>query len=90
VKKSRTSNASNELRVELKYCERCGSLWLRECGGGQVYCENCLPAVDELPAPRWTRTSPQLPVATRTFIEDAEIDFSDMDELDLESSGGVA
>jgi len=90
VKKSRTSNASNELRVELKYCERCGSLWFREWGGGQVYCENCLPAVDDLPAPRLTRSSPQLPVAKRAFIDDVEVDFSDMDELDLHSSGGVA
>jgi hypothetical protein len=90
VKKGRKDNASKELRVELKYCERCGTLWLRACGGGQVYCQNCLPAVDELPAPRLTRTSPQLPVATRSFIDEGEIDFSDMDELDLQSSGGVA
>lgn len=84
-----TGNASKEVRVELKYCERCGSLWLRECGGGQTYCDSCLPVVAELPAPRRVRTSPQLPVATRAFIDDDELGFSDMDELDLQSSGGV-
>jgi hypothetical protein len=83
------------MRLELKYCERCGSLCLRECGGGQIYCDNCLPMVAELPPPHRERTSPQLPVGPRTFIDrvfidDDEIDFSDMDELDLQSAGGVA
>ena len=31
---------SGEVRVELKYCERCGGLWVRE-GGGGVYCNKC-------------------------------------------------
>lgn len=90
MRKSRKSNASSELRVELKYCERCGSLCLRECGGGQVYCDSCVPQVDELPAPRQVRTFPQLPVATRPFFDDDELDFSDLDDLDLQSAGGVA
>jgi hypothetical protein len=90
MKNSPTGNDSIELRVELKYCERCGSLGVRECGGGQVYCDNCLPQVAQLPAPHRIRTSPQLPVGTRAFIDDLEIDFSDVDDLDLESAGGVA
>ena len=89
MKKNRTDNARNELRVELKYCERCGCLCLRECGEGQVYCDDCLPRVAELPPPRQTRTSPQLPIGRRAFLDD-ELDVSDMDELDLQSSGGVA
>ena len=90
MKKSPRNNSSPELRLELKYCERCGSLCLRECGGGQIYCDNCLPMVAELPPPYRERTSPQLPVGPRAFIDDDEIDFSDMDELDLQSVGGVA
>lgn len=90
MKNRDSGNDSNESRVELKYCERCGGLGLRECGGGQVYCDNCLPHVAQLPAPRRIPTSPQLPVGRRAFIDDIEIDFSDMDELDLESAGGVA
>ena len=27
--------------LELKYCERCGGLWLRRKGESQVYCESC-------------------------------------------------
>jgi hypothetical protein len=27
--------------VELKYCERCGGLWLRRPGHEVVYCERC-------------------------------------------------
>jgi len=28
-------------KVELKYCERCGSLFLRERSAGVVYCPGC-------------------------------------------------
>jgi len=30
-----------ETRVELKYCERCGGLWLRARGRQQVHCGGC-------------------------------------------------
>lgn len=35
---------------ELKYCERCGGLWLRPQGGEAVYCERCAKVIRELPA----------------------------------------
>jgi uncharacterized Zn finger protein (UPF0148 family) len=38
--------------VELKYCERCGALWLREVGDSEVYCPICAPVVAELPVGR--------------------------------------
>jgi len=31
--------------MELKYCERCGNLWLRRQGELEVYCESCVPRV---------------------------------------------
>jgi len=31
------------LKIELKYCERCGGLWLRQEGSRQVYCGGCAP-----------------------------------------------
>lgn len=31
----------DEMAVELKYCERCGGLWLRRPGQEVVYCERC-------------------------------------------------
>jgi hypothetical protein len=27
--------------VELKYCERCGALWIRPQGNSEVYCGGC-------------------------------------------------
>lgn len=30
-----------EVAVELKYCERCGGLWLRGQGEQNVYCGRC-------------------------------------------------
>jgi Zn-finger nucleic acid-binding protein len=30
-----------EIQVELKYCERCGGLWLRAQGTNGIYCVSC-------------------------------------------------
>jgi Zn-finger nucleic acid-binding protein len=38
-----------EISFELKYCERCGGLWLRPAGGAQIYCRVCAGAMAELP-----------------------------------------
>ena len=38
-------------QVELKYCERCGGLFLREPGAGVVYCASC---VARLTTDDWT------------------------------------
>jgi hypothetical protein len=37
------------IRLELKYCERCGGLWLRTQGTGEVYCPACAGQISELP-----------------------------------------
>ena len=44
--------SANEKKLELKYCERCGGLWLRERGCGEIYCVECLVAIEELPPPK--------------------------------------
>jgi hypothetical protein len=41
--------------VELKYCERCGGLWLRLKGNVEIYCAPCIPKIDELPGGRHPR-----------------------------------
>jgi Zn-finger nucleic acid-binding protein len=41
--------ATKEISLELKYCERCGGLWLRPAGGDQIYCRVCAGAMAELP-----------------------------------------
>ncbi len=43
------------IEVELKYCERCGGLWLRRKGSDQVYCATCLPFMADLPRPALKR-----------------------------------
>jgi len=43
---------SQEIRVELKYCERCGGLWLRPQGADGVYCASCRVGLAAMPDPR--------------------------------------
>lgn len=43
------SISTKRLSLELKYCERCGGLWLRPVGGEQIYCAACGRAMAELP-----------------------------------------
>ena len=40
------------VEVELKYCERCGGLWMRLRGDDGVYCANCAPEMARLPLAR--------------------------------------
>ncbi len=44
---------SNQL-VDLKYCERCGGLWLRAKGHSGTYCSPCSREMAEYPAARAT------------------------------------
>jgi hypothetical protein len=73
-------------RVELKYCERCGGLWLRECGAGVVYCAKCQPLVAELPAPKKKPQRVMLPTGPRTAVHA----FLAKTDADLEAAGGAA
>jgi hypothetical protein len=43
------------IRLELKYCERCGGLWMRTLGSGEVYCSLCVAQMLDLPVPRARR-----------------------------------
>jgi Zn-finger nucleic acid-binding protein len=40
-----------EIHVELKYCERCGGLWLRPRGADGVYCASCRVRLAAMPNP---------------------------------------
>ena len=42
---------SGETQVELKYCERCGGLWLRPRGTHQVHCASCRARLAARPEP---------------------------------------
>ena len=74
--------------VELKYCEHCGGLWVRERGTGEVYCEKCQPKVAELPVPKKKPARIMLPEQKCSFAQKygvATVEESD----DLEAVGGV-
>lgn len=48
------------VRMELKYCERCGGLLLRRSGEAVVYCGPCDSKLRDLPpAPATIRIPPQ-------------------------------
>jgi hypothetical protein len=50
------------IHLELKYCERCGGLWLRLYGTDDVYCAVCRAETTNLPAPpRRRSTKPRVP-----------------------------
>jgi hypothetical protein len=44
------TNTDAIIRLELKYCEQCGGLWLRVEKTKQSYCGDCARKVRELPA----------------------------------------
>jgi hypothetical protein len=75
------------VRVELKYCEHCGGLWVRE-GGAGVYCDRCAPKVADLPAPKKGAGRLTLPVAKRPAVEESAFEIPD--SSDLEAAVGVA
>ncbi|MGD0987896.1 MAG: hypothetical protein ABR874_08800 [Candidatus Sulfotelmatobacter sp.] len=45
----RKPEGEEKLSFELKYCERCGGLWLRPMGGAQIYCSGCARQIAEMP-----------------------------------------
>jgi len=84
-------NQNVNIRMELKYCEHCGSLWVRESGAGVVYCGKCRDKVADLPVPRKLPGSLRgLPVGRYSGAEDYKVDVSDEDLPDWEAVGGVA
>jgi ribosomal protein L37AE/L43A len=88
--RDRKGEAKNEVGVELKYCEHCGSLWVRARGAGTVYCDKCQPKVADLPAPKMKSSRLILPVRPHAAIEDYELDVDEEDCPDFEAVGGVA
>ena len=86
---SNQGKRENETRVELKYCEHCGGLWVRE-GGAGVYCEKCQPKIADLPIPK-RRRRPKLPLGPRTVVERYDAVIQRKDGMgDLEAMEGVA
>jgi len=90
--KSNQDNENNAVRKELKYCEHCGGLWVRECGAGVAYCENCQPRVADLPIPKKKSGRIKMPVRPHTLVEEHAVERweEDEDEMEFEAAGGAA
>jgi hypothetical protein len=92
--KARASSSTHEMQFELKYCERCGGLWLRPVGGGQIYCGVCAQAMGELPpaSSKWDGgESARMPLGPRWAGDSDDADsYEDYDELGFDAAGGVA
>jgi hypothetical protein len=63
--------------VELKYCERCGVLWIRPRGDSEVYCGSCRAHMADMPQPVEERArNPRLPRPKREDLQgQAQIEY---------------
>jgi len=86
---NRTESGAGEVRVELKYCEHCGGLWVRE-GGAGVYCAKCQARVAELPEVKKKPGRVSLPVGRRTVVEEYEVESSAENARSRKAAGGAA
>ena len=50
------------IQLELKYCERCGGLWLRRKGRVEVYCGPCGTQMQDHRQARKKTSRPKLPL----------------------------
>ncbi len=84
-------DSANEVQFELKYCERCGGLWLRPVGGGQIYCAACGREMAQLPPASRQRETAQLPRGPRWGVDDRDPEGDGgYEDVDLDAVGGVA
>src|SRR6202140_229927 len=73
----------SEIQVELKYCERCGGLWLRPQGTNGVYCGSCRGGLAALPNPG------EAPPRRARSRRKARARATDVQREDLQSSAQI-
>ncbi len=78
---------TKESSLELKYCERCGGLWLRPVGGEQIYCTVCARAMAELPPPS-TEVKRKATHRKEWEVED-ELEGYAIGEIEFDKAGGL-
>ncbi|HYM76910.1 MAG TPA: hypothetical protein VE377_13110 [Candidatus Dormibacteraeota bacterium] len=88
------NNNDVDMRVDLKYCEHCGKLYLRESGSEMVYCEKCHVKVADLPIPKKKPGRVRLPVHLQSLPdfpgEKYGIEISTEELIEMKAVGGVA
>jgi len=90
MKAKAKQSRANEVQFELKYCERCGGLWLRPVGGGQIYCARCGREMAQLPPASREPDTAQLPRGPRWDGSDGDFEGGEEDEkVDLDGMGGL-
>jgi Zn-finger nucleic acid-binding protein len=55
------SEHMNIVQLELKYCERCGGLWVRRLESEEVYCASCAVEMADCASAGRRKSSPRLP-----------------------------
>jgi len=58
-----------EVQVELKYCERCGGLWLRPHGTDGIYCAPCRVRLASAPNPSNPSRPLRKPRRRKKYVE---------------------
>jgi hypothetical protein len=89
MKRNSNDEKQGTVRVELKYCEHCGGLFVRECGAGVVYCNTCQPKVADLPIPKKRPSYVKLPVRRPALVDEYEVEI-ESEAVDMEAVGGAA
>lgn len=57
----KTDEQQKIIRLELKYCERCGGLWLRPAASPDVYCPRCIIAMQPMAPPTRQKNKARIP-----------------------------
>ena len=78
-----------EIQVELKYCERCGGLWLRPQGADGVYCASCRVLLAAMPDPG--EAPPRRARRRKARVQGADVQREDLQSpVRIECLQGVA
>lgn len=88
--KARKSRPTNDESLELKYCERCGGLWLRPVSSGQIYCVACSREMAQLPPSSSAPERERVPRKQRSQVDDSGGEGYRTDMINLEPLGGLA
>ena len=89
--KSRKSEATTkDESLELKYCERCGGLWLRPVNSGQIYCVSCSREMAKLPPPSSQAESVRSPRKCGSEVDDRGFEAYLMEAIEAEMLGDLS
>jgi uncharacterized Zn finger protein (UPF0148 family) len=69
------SEEFNIVQLELKYCERCGGLWVRRMGGEEIYCPSCAVEMVDFAASSRRKPSTRPPVSDESEASAPKVIF---------------